>query len=567
MKPPLHLAWYGLVTSLAAFTYFYGLDSQHIPKNGDEYVYEHITRLTAQSGTLLPLQSNVPNLRNTKPPLLFWQGIASTRWGRDWTLWGLRCPSVLYTLLTAALIFVLGFKLSGRPEAGFLAVLSFLAFFSTYRYGRPFLTNPPEVFWFSLPFFALLMWQPGGFTSRFVFPLLMGIPIGIALLYRSFALVLPAGLCLAWWYLRFRSYRLGAFLGKEAWKIALSMSIALALFASWFLLDPDPGGVFREFVLGESLGRLDLDTDSLHLLRGGSGIWSHLFGYPLNAGLLAFPVVALFLLAARRRGTLSEGERLLWIWVVVVFLAFSLASPRSSRYLLAAMPALAVLLALSWEKIGQWAFALTLVMTGAVIAAIALLSLRLQDALPETRLYPVGYWVLTAGAGAVVILGLFIPALTRAVVHAGVVLLYLCFAASLRPFDGPLGRYDAAAQSHARGRDVWAPYDFVAKEERYRFLLPGANVLGYREERGLPAADLVARYPLVAVQVPFHGAACRSCTVVGRRLDIRGRQTRVELEEILKGRVSPHLFVEELLIETRGADVKAAVTEGKFGPR
>jgi len=371
MKPPLHLAWYGVVTALAAFTYFYGLDSQHIPKNGDEYPYEHITRLTAESGALLPLRSGLPAMRNTKPPLLFWQGIACTHWGRDWALWRLRYPSVLYTLLTAALVFVLGFKLSGRPETGFLAVLSFLTFFSTYRYGRPFLTNPPEVFWLPLPFFALLMWRPKGFASRFVFPLLTGVPIGIALLYRSFALLLPAGLCLAWWYLRFRGYHLAAFLAKDAWKIALALSIALAMFGSWFVLDPDPGGVWREFVFGENLGRLDLHGDPSRLLRGGSGIWSLALGYPLNAGLLALPVVALFALAARRRGALSDGEKLLWIWIVVVFLAFSLASPRSSRYLLAAMPALAVLLGLAWQQIGRWVLAISLLMTGAVMVAIA----------------------------------------------------------------------------------------------------------------------------------------------------------------------------------------------------
>ena len=49
-QPQWRVLWYGLATVLAVFTYFYGLDSEHIPKNGDEYPYEHITRLTAASG-------------------------------------------------------------------------------------------------------------------------------------------------------------------------------------------------------------------------------------------------------------------------------------------------------------------------------------------------------------------------------------------------------------------------------------------------------------------------------------------------------------------------------------
>src|SRR5512136_2798440 len=110
-ESPFRLAWYGIVAVLAVFTYFYGLDSQHIPKNGDEYPYEHITRLTAASGRLLPLRSELPSIHNTKPPLLFWQGIASTRGGRDWTLYNLRYPSVLYTLLTGLLALLLAWRL------------------------------------------------------------------------------------------------------------------------------------------------------------------------------------------------------------------------------------------------------------------------------------------------------------------------------------------------------------------------------------------------------------------------------------------------------------------------
>ena len=52
--PRLVWAWYGLAVALGIFTYFYGLGSLHIPKNGDENPYIHITRLTAASGHLLP---------------------------------------------------------------------------------------------------------------------------------------------------------------------------------------------------------------------------------------------------------------------------------------------------------------------------------------------------------------------------------------------------------------------------------------------------------------------------------------------------------------------------------
>jgi 4-amino-4-deoxy-L-arabinose transferase-like glycosyltransferase len=540
----------GLLALLAAFTYLYGLGSPHIPKNGDEYPYEHITRLTADSGRLLPLRSELPGIANTKPPLLFWQGIASTGWGRRWTLWHLRYPSVVYTLLTALLAFLLGSRLSGRPETGLAAALSFLAFFSTYRYGRPFLTNAPEVFWLFLPFFALLYWRATATASRLAFPLFAGIAFGIGLLYKSFALAVPAALGLSGWYLLRREGRLADFLARDSRKVLLTLSVSLALFGTWFLLDPDPGAVWREFVLRENLGKFDLPGGYLpRLLWGTSSLWSLALGYPLNAGLLLFPVAALFVLAWRSRHELSDEERGLWMWVLVVFLVFAVPSQRSSRYLLPAMPALAVLLALRWRRIPRWAFAASLLAVAVVLAAIAHLSVRLQHAVPGPPLYPPAHWLLLALAGTVTFVALGVPALTRPLVFAAVFLCYLSFAAFLRPFDGPLGRYDAAAQAQVQGRDVWVPVDFVAKEEGYRFLLPGAHVRPYREERDARAALLLARYPLVVIRRPLRDGPAETGRVLGQRLDLRGRQTAREIGEILRGNVLEHLFVLEQLIE------------------
>jgi 4-amino-4-deoxy-L-arabinose transferase-like glycosyltransferase len=155
---------------IGVFTYLYGLDSRFAPKNGDEYPYMHIVRMTADTGAWLPLQSEMDGIKNTKPPLIFWEGIASTSWGSDWTLFALRWPSVLYTALTALFLFLTVSRFSGRRQTGLLAALVWLSFFATYRYGRPFLTDPPEVFWLSLPFFALLYYFPYWQASPSVWP-------------------------------------------------------------------------------------------------------------------------------------------------------------------------------------------------------------------------------------------------------------------------------------------------------------------------------------------------------------------------------------------------------------
>jgi hypothetical protein len=543
---------------LAVFVYFFGLDSQHIPKNGDEYVYEHITRLTADSGKLLPLQSQLDNMRNTKPPLLFWQGIVSTDSGRDWTLWNLRYPSVIYTLLTATMLFMLGLKLSKRVENGFIAALTFLAFFTTYRFGRPFLTNAPEVFWIFLPFFVLLYWRQA-FASRWLIPLLLGISIGIGFLYKSFALGLPVTLGLAGWYLHQRHYRVAEFLKQDVLKVAITVTVAVALFASWFVLDPDPQAVWKEFVVGENVGKFDPHGPSYlsKLLWGSSSIWSYALAFLTNPGLLTFPVVALFFVAYKRRDMLSNEEKLLWIWIAVMFLSFALPSQRSGRYMLAAMPAVVLLCALNWQHISRKAFIASLVFAGAFIAFLAYLAVRLQAEIPDV--YPLTFWLLIAGTGMLALLAIVIPGFTRPGVNVVALLVLLCLAAFLHPFDGALGNYSIEAQRYASGKNVAVPCNFRAMDEGHRFMLPGAQISGYNEDQNLTASDLASRFPLFAVQIALNdgtqNGGCATCKIIGSRLDIRGRQSSAELKEmLLEGKVFQHLFIREVLMESSDAN-------------
>ena len=565
-RPPFRLPagcrrlqlWYGLCLLLAIATYFFSLDSLHIPRNGDECIYMQITRLTAYSGHLLPLQSH-PQMRNTKPPLLFWQGIVSTRWARNWRPWLLRYPSVIYTLLTTVLVFVLGWRVSGRTETGGVACLTYLAFFNTYRYGRPFLTDPPLIFWIFLPFFTFLIWRPAAFESRFRVPLLLGLGMGIGLLYKSFALVVPITLALSWWYLHHRQWRVGTFLTKDVWKIAIMATVSLLVFGVWFLLDPDPRAVLRDFVLAENLGRLGLGSAGYlkKLLWGGSSVWALALGYPVNAGLLAFPVAAMGCVAYKRRRELEGAEKLLWIWVVVLFLVFSLPSTRSSRYLLPAMPALAVLCALNWDRISRKAFVTSLVAAWIAIGAMAYLSMRLQFSLPSVRVYPATYWLLLCASATFMLVALLVTNFTRPSVPCAALLVCLCLAAFLRPLDGPLGRYSADAQQYVKGKQVWVPCDFRAVGEGYRFLLPGADIQEYREDRSVTLAGLSTRYPLFAIRLPLVSTGTNGLQLIGQRLEMRSRLSSRELLDMLRGKVFDQLFVREILVEVPGKRVAA----------
>jgi hypothetical protein len=459
-------------------------------------------------------------------------------------------------LLTAAMLFLLGWKLSTKIETGFLAALTFLAFFSTYRFGRPFLTNPPEVFWLFLPFFTLLYW-PKTFQSRFIIPVLLGISIGIAFLYKSFALGLPATLGLSAWYLHQRQYRVLEFIKHDALKVFIAISVAVGMFALWFVFDPDPQAVWKEFVVGENVGKFDPHGPSYvsKLLWGGSSVWSFTLAFLTNAGLLTFIVVALFFVAYRQRRNMSSEQKLLWLWVAALFFSFCLPSQRSGRYLLAAMPAVALLAALNWQHISRKVFVATLVLCGAALLGLALLALRLQNEIAAAHLFPLSFWLLLISSGILSLAAIALPDFTRPTVNVVGLLVLLSFAAFLRPLDDSLANYSVTAQRYTRGKTVAVPCNFRAHDEGHRFLLPGTNIVGYHESQNLNVAQLAQRFDLFAVQLPLQSPAtnegCATCKIIGERLDIRGRQSPDELRDMFfHGRFFEHLFIREVLMES-----------------
>ena len=310
MRSSFTLRYALLSLVLAIFAYCYGLDSRFAPKNGDEYPYMQIVRMTADSGHWLPLQSQMDGIKNTKPPLIFWQGIASTYWASDWTLFNLRWPSILYTALTAFFLFLAVRRFSGKTQTGLLAGLVWLSFFATYRYGRPFLTDPPEVFWISLPFFALLYWGKCAFESKFFFPVLAGLCLGLALFAKSFAYIVPATVALGLYFWYWRDWSIKKVLTLDLYKLLMIGILALGVFSLWFALDPQPEAVWKEFVLGENAGKFAARSSNylLDLVRGGDSIWMLLLTTLTNAGLFSFVLLSTLIQAWRERRFLSAQE-------------------------------------------------------------------------------------------------------------------------------------------------------------------------------------------------------------------------------------------------------------------
>ena len=528
---------------LAAFIYCAGLGSDHLATNGDELLYAQISKLTAASGQLLPLQSVDEKARNTKPPLLFWQGIISTEWGDHWSLALLRLPNVLYTLMTAGLLILISWKRARSIQLGITAALLFLCFFSTYRYGRVFLTSAPETFWLFAPLALLLLHREPRLPNGTLWPWIWGGMIGIALLYKSFALVIPVSLTMALWQLRARDWNMRSFLIEDFWRIAMMAVAALLVFSLWFWLDPNPMLVLRDFVMRENAGKFNTGGDKylLNFIWGQSSIWRIIVSYPLNAGLLALLTVALFWETWQRRRHLGKMEVFLWIWLLVLAAFFCIPNQRDERYLLPAMPALALLMAIRLGHLPRWVAYVTVAASGIILLGLPGLALLLQHASGLT-LYPIWLLIPLGGSLCVDLLALFRKELTRPLLPASVLLVYLGYYLFLIPLDHGRGLFKGEGVESVIGCEVLGPSNFNAREESYGFLLPGATVKPYDHNATPP------KVPFVVISLPLDQPSPEG-VILGKRLNMIDRFSGAETRDILLGNVTHHLFHWDWLVQ------------------
>lgn len=567
--------WLALL-ALALGVYLLGLGGQYNPSNGDELVYTHIARLTAASGQWLPLVSELDHMRNTKPPLLFWQAMVAGGWGDHWNMAALRTPSVLYTLLTVGAIGLILRRICGDVRSAILGACIYLAFFCTFRFGRSYLTSAPETFWLALPMFWLL-WrssapsaadkgnsqclvkpgmtgQGGPVATGWLAHIGFGLALGVGLAYKSFALVAPAAAVL--WCVQVALVSQPGWRGvaQISFKVALSSSLALAIFGLWFVLDPDPAAVWQEFVLAENAGKMSNSAGYWYtaLFGGGFSLWAQALGYVQNAGLLSFVVLGLMVYGAgaalqrwRHRATcaaLPVYQTLLLLWLVVWLLVFMLPSQRSARYLIPAMPALAMLLGLYWQRIARAWFVPSLLLCGVFTAALA----RIAWSAQALGIGSMADLLLTALAAALVLLlvvwGVLSPAWTRMCTLGATLGVFAVFGLTTNALNGASGQYDTALLAKMQQQRIAVPSSFNGQFERFEFLLPGNRFVPYDGDAlaNLSAADnarqlqqLLATHDAV-VWLQTHAETSQpmcapKCTVLGQRWEVKGRHQSGEI--------------------------------------
>jgi 4-amino-4-deoxy-L-arabinose transferase-like glycosyltransferase len=493
------LLWPALLL-LVVVLYIFGLGGPFAPTNGDEMVYIHIARMTAESGHWLPLQSELVGTRNTKPPLLIWQAIVASGWGSHWNLMALRLPSILYTFATTALLAFFAWRMSGKRRTACLAAVLYLLYFSTFRYGRVYLTSAPETFWLALPMWWLL-WlclrslSPGGSSPPTSMKLGVlaytgfGIAMGLGAAYKSFALVAPASAAI-WCAMLWGG-------PKFDWKTVLrttagvtwSTLLGVGIFALWFVLDPDPSAVWQEFIVAENAGKMSNPMGYWqNAWNGPYPMWTQLLAYPANAGLLALTGLGFcWLLIKRgvRMGTyssLTPAQRVLVAWLLVWLIVFTIPSQRSERYVIPAMPALAIGMALMWQRIGRvWSLATLLLMAPALVllARIAWVIGELDVGSPLLS----ELTLLVAGLGLLAIaLGLFNARWTRNLSLLACATVYASFSLMVAPLSHPDADYSDAVHAQLQGKRVAVPNGFTGQYENYHFVLHGAKITPFDAE-------------------------------------------------------------------------------------
>jgi 4-amino-4-deoxy-L-arabinose transferase-like glycosyltransferase len=551
-------------------------------------VYIHIARMTAESGHWLPLQSEIVGMRNTKPPLLFWQAIAAGDWGNNWSLWALRLPSIVYTFLTTALLAFFTHRISGNLRTACIAAAVYLLFFSTFRYGRVYLTSAPETFWLSLPMWWLLWLRlrnsPSGvcaaersapcpppavrgppLPAQNALPhtlqsndldwlafTLMGAAMAMGAAYKSFALVAPAAAAV-WcaWLLSAPRLQWPLVL-RTTVGLTWSSTLAVGIFSLWLLLDPDPTGVWQEFVLGENAGKMTNTQGYWHAaFFGVYPMWTQLLAYPANAGLLFFTVLGVAwvgLTCAFKRQTYAQLTPAQWIllaWLSVRLIVFTIPSQRSERYVNPATPALAIMMALVWERIPKIAFWVTL----AIMAPALIMVARIAWVMGDMQIASSAQVTMTLIAACAGLTGATAGFINREWLRAATLVVclavYASFSLMVEPLSAPTAGYSAAAMEQVHGKRVAVPNGFTGQFERFHFVLPTAKLVPYDAEgrnTGAYQPDLPAatRLPYLLEQfdavVWLQGdlsqtepSCAPQCTLLGSRWHVKSRHKTGEV--------------------------------------
>jgi hypothetical protein len=280
-------------------------------------------------------------------------------------------------------------------------------------------------------------------------------------------------------------------------------------------------------------------------------MWTQLLAYPANAGLLFFATLGfcgVALARGVRRATYAQLSPALWVllaWLVVWLVVFTIPSQRSERYVIPAMPALAIAMALLWERIAKLWFWITLLIATPALIMLARIAWVIGDmgiaSAPEVAMTLIA---ACAGlAGGLAGFGKKIWARNAALVAC--LSVYATFGLMVAPLSNADANYSPALQSQMNGLRVAVPNGFTGQYERFHLVLPGARITPYDAEgrnTGALYPDMPAPQRLNTLLAQFDAvvwlqderdeaqpSCAPQCQVLGARWHIKSRHKTGEV--------------------------------------
>ncbi|HZU99069.1 MAG TPA: glycosyltransferase family 39 protein [Planctomycetota bacterium] len=295
-----------------------------------------------------------------QPPLHAWcVALAYRALGESVTV--ARCVSVLFSLATLAVTFLMGARLANRDVGALAAILlatSGLFFWGEHRVT----TDPPLAFFVAVSAYASLRaFTTGSARERFL--ALFCVYLGASLAYLSKGVVGIGLSGFAFLAVIAAQRAPRKILQGHLWLAPLVFALVTGFYH--YRLHEDLGLDALKTVVWENTYKRSA-TDDSHAQNVAYYVWS----FPLH-----FLPATLFLLAGlqlwlKRRRTLDERERLAWefplIWLGLGLLGLSCASSKREIYVLSLLPAGALVGALWLEKLPAFQRPLARILVGAL---------------------------------------------------------------------------------------------------------------------------------------------------------------------------------------------------------
>lgn len=319
----------------------------------DESLYAEAAREMAATGDwITPRVNGGPFFE--KPPLNYWLAAVCFRTFGVSTF-AARLPAALAALLTVALTAALGARLWGR-RAGLLAGIALLTSLQIAIIGRMGIMDVPLMCLTTLALLAYARWRTARGPSLILMPIGFGLSVGLAVLLKGLAGLLPVGIAGLHWLASCLPRRgVASATGSHTRSILRPflavltvVLVCLAVAVPWFHAMANlHGNPFVSTLLGRE-----------HLARIAQPMQGHGGSVLYYLGVIAvsfFPWIIFLPPALLSRAGRADQAQALWhsllvVWFAAVLIPFSLISTKLPGYVTPLFPAMALLVGAELDR-------------------------------------------------------------------------------------------------------------------------------------------------------------------------------------------------------------------------